>query len=115
MGKQQGFADAPVTVPAKFLEQIKRPPGKWQPSQFIPARGNRAKASGDGLHAFAREFVIWSHESVRPWKTGFHEAPGAMLKPAEDLLRRMAIEFESIMIAAMLEDVIIRVFEEVMN
>src|SRR5581483_4374361 len=96
-------------VAAEFFDGITRPPRVGQPPQLKPAGGQNAEAFRNGAQAHPRELVIGRNERLWFWEPGFHQPPGAMFEALDYFGFARTIEFQIVVIASVLNDVIIRV------
>src|ERR1051326_516291 len=115
MREQQCAPHPPVRRMLKLFKQVPRPPTDRQPLPLEPSGGEHAETSRDFDQTRPRHLVMGSDKSIGWWKPRFQQLSPAMLEPRHQFGASATIEFAIIMMAAMLRDVVPRIFQKITN
>src|SRR5262245_7257743 len=101
--------------PVIFFQQIFGPPATRESLQFKPTGREHAKARGRFAKACWRKFVIRRDESARSGEPGLQQTLCSVIKAAGNLLALRTVEFEVTMIAAVLDDMVSGILQNIVD
>src|SRR5687767_9141142 len=104
----------------RAFDQVPRPPGQRKAPQFKPTGGQDFETSGDFAQGGRGKFVVRSNESPRRAKARLLQLSAPMLQTACDCGRlasagAAAIKLKIVVIAAVLDDAVLRIGFEVLD